>query len=664
MAGVSTSLSIQDRMTSALNRIETAIARTNRALEVTDRLTDQVNPGEAFTRSVPEINNATRRTEEYNQRQNEAARGANKIKDAWGGLGGIIKSALAAFGAKQIIDLADTMTQTTARLNLINDGLQTTSQLQDKIMASANRARASYTTMADAVAKLGTLAGSAFKSNDEMIAFTELMNKNFVIGGASIQEQTAAMYQLTQAMAAGRLQGDEFRSIMENAPLLAQSIANYMGKTTGELRDMSAEGLITADVIKNAMFAAADETNKKFAQIPMTFSQVGTIVQNTLLQTFQPAIQLLGKGAQWIYDNWSTIEPIFWGVAAAAGAYLAISKAQAIWTAINTSGTIAYNVALMAKSVAMGIVALATGNAALMQQALNTAMLASPIGWITLAIGLLIVWIYKWVQSVGGLRVAWLIVCNALLTAWDWVKIGFFTGVYWVMDMWNQLQLAFMTAGVNIANFMGDMKANVLMILQNMVNGAIGIINGFISALNKIPGVNIGLIQDVTFGTTAQLENEAAKQTRNQGLEAYRSQIESQIADRDAKLNQMKTAANVATAQRQAEIATAKAEAAQKKAQENADIMNKFAGNGDIANVGKVGEVGKIKDDVNIADEDLKFVRDVAEMRYTQNLVTLTPQVVLSGVQISEKVDVDEVVRKIETKLEDEFVAAAEGVYN
>lgn len=621
-------------MTSALNRITNAVSRTNRALETTDRLTDQVDPGATFNRSTTAIGNATQQVEQFNRRQNDAGNGANKIKSAWGGVGTLIKTAVAAFGVKQIIGLADSMTQTTARLDLINDGLQTTQQLQDKIVASANRSRASYSDTANVVAKLGILAGQAFTSNDEMIAFTELMNKNFVIGGASVQEQTAAMYQLTQAMAAGRLQGDEFRSILENAPLLAQSIAKYMGKTTGELREMSSQGLITADVIKNAMFAAADETNKRFAQIPMTFSQVGTIVGNTLLQTFQPVIQMIGQGAQWIYDNWSTLEPIFWGLVAAVGAYALITG---IWTAV-TWLQVAAN------------------------QALLVSMLTNPILWIAIAIGIVIALIYKWIQSVGGLRVAWLIVCNALLTAWDWVQIGFMTGVYWVMDMWNKLQLAFMTAGVNIANFMGDMKANVLTILQNMVNGAISIINGFISMLNKIPGVSIDLIQDVTFGTTAQLENEAAKQTRNQGLEAYRSQIENQMADRDAKLNQMKTAADVATAQRQAEIATAKADAANKKAAENEDIMGKFSGGSDIPNVGSVGEVGKIKDDVNIADEDLKFFRDVAEMRYVQNFVTLTPTVAVDA-KISEKVDVDEVVSRIETKLEDEFVAAAEGVY-
>ena len=655
LAGVATQMAIRDRMSSVLNRIANNTAKVNRALETTDRLSDSVNPAAKFDKTATAVNRASGQMDNFNQKQQQAENVANEVKSAWGGVGNLIRTAVAAFGAKQIINLADGMTQTTARLDLINDGLQTTKQLQDKIFASANRSRGAYQTNADAVAKLGILAGDAFTSNDEVIAFTELMNKNFVIGGAGIQEQTSAMYQLTQAMAAGRLQGDEFRSIMENAPLLAQSIADYMGKTTGELREMSSQGLITADVIKNAMFAAAEETNKKFAEMPMTFSQVGTIIGNMMLKTFQPVIQTIGKGAQFIYDNWSAIEPIFWGVAAAAGSYLIISKAQAVWTAINTVGTLAYNVALMAKAIVMGIVAIATGNATLAQQALNTAMLASPIGLIALAIGILIMLIYKWVQSVGGIQNAWLIATNSIMTAWDWVKIGFFTGIYWVLGLWDKLVLGIMTASTAIQNFMGDMKSGVLTSLQNMVNGAISIINGFINTLNKIPGVNIGLIEQVTFGATAQLENEAAKSARASDLAAFQKKIESQIAKRDSALLTMKADARKATADRQKAIAEAKQASAEK---------GSGAGSGmDIGNVDSVGSVGSIESDINIAEEDLKFLRDVAEMRYVQNFVTLTPTVAVDA-KISEKVDVDEVVRKIETKLEGEFVAAAEGVYN
>lgn len=200
---------------------------------------------------------------------------ANKVKDV-------------AVAAAQT---ADELTSIRSRINLINDGSQTTAEIMDKIYSAANRSRGSYIDMADSVAKLNMLAKDAFSSNDEAIAFVEQLNKQFKISGASVQEASAAMYQLTQAMAAGKLQGDEFRSIMENAPLLAQSIANEMGLSVGQLKEMSSQGLITADIIKNALLGSAEETNEKFAEIPMTFAEVGQSIQNQLIQAFQPVLE-------------------------------------------------------------------------------------------------------------------------------------------------------------------------------------------------------------------------------------------------------------------------------------------------------------------------------------------------------------------------------------
>lgn len=186
---------------------------------------------------------------------------------------------------------ADELTSIRSRLNLINDGSQTTAEIMNKVFDAAQRSRGSYTDMADSVAKLNMLAKDAFSSNDEAIAFVEQLNKQFKISGASVQEASAAMYQLTQSMAAGKLQGDEFHSIMENAPLLAQSIANEMGLTVGQLKEMSSQGLITSDIIKEALFNSAEETNAKFAEIPMTFAEVGQSIQNELIQAFQPVLE-------------------------------------------------------------------------------------------------------------------------------------------------------------------------------------------------------------------------------------------------------------------------------------------------------------------------------------------------------------------------------------
>lgn len=197
--------------------------------------------------------------------------------------------------AVSAVKTTDQLTQLRARIDLINDGSQSTAEIMDKVFSAANRSRGSFLDMADSVAKLNLLAKDAFTSNDEAIYFVEQLNKQFKIAGAGVQEATSAMYQLTQAMAAGKLQGDEFRSIMENAPMLAQSIAQEMGLSVGQLKEMSSQGLITADIIKNALFNSAEETNAKFAEIPMTFQDIGTKLQNDLIAAFQPVMEELGN---------------------------------------------------------------------------------------------------------------------------------------------------------------------------------------------------------------------------------------------------------------------------------------------------------------------------------------------------------------------------------
>lgn len=639
MAGVSTQFSIQDRMTSRLNSIASQMERLNFAFMIADVLSDRVGSAD-FSSLVNGVNSIAESLDNMNRRQEEAAQKTRETKSEFQKLIDTVRNLAVVHFAqttgRQILELADSMTTTRARLDLMNDGLQTTAELQDMIMKSANRSRAAYSTTADAVAKMGIMAGDAFSSNEELITFSELINKQFTIAGTSAAGIDAAMLQLTQAMSSGVLRGEELNSVFEQAPTIIQTIADYLGVPIGKIREMAAEGQITSTIVKNAMLASADEINAKFAAMPMTFSQVWTIAKNIALEAFTPVLTLIGQGAQWIYDNWSMIAPVFWGLAAAALGY----------------------------AVALGIQTAATWIANGAAQAFFTTLLTTPLFWIALAIGVVVAAIYKWVQSVGGLKVAWLICVNAVLTAWDWVKIGFMTGVYFVMNLWNRLQLAFYTASVNIQNFMGDMKAGVLTILQNMVNGAIDIINGFINTLNKIPGVSIDAIEKVTFGTTAQMENDAAKQARAADLSAYQDQINSQIAERDSALSAMKAEARAATAQREAEIAAAKAESAAAGNGSTEPDWSAYANTdpGDIGNVDRVGSVGSIDEDVNIADEDLKFLRDVAEMRYVQNFVTLTPTVAVDA-KISEKVDVDEVVDKIERRLETEFEAAAEGVY-
>ncbi|WP_277301199.1 tape measure protein [Veillonella montpellierensis] len=203
---------------------------------------------------------------------------------------GLVGREVLDLGAK-VTAVSDTFTSMKARINIINDGTQTTAEIMDKVYQSAERSRGSYTDMLDSVAKLNMLAKDSFSSNDEAIQFVEQLNKQFKLSGASVTEVSAAMLQLTQAMASGRLQGDEFRSVMENAPMLGQAIAKEMGVSIGELKQLGSEGKITADVIKEALFNSADETNAKFAEMPMTFQEVGQQLSNTMFQAFQPVLE-------------------------------------------------------------------------------------------------------------------------------------------------------------------------------------------------------------------------------------------------------------------------------------------------------------------------------------------------------------------------------------
>lgn len=620
-------------MTSKLRKITTALSRTNRALEVTDSLSDQVNPGANFDRASSAVSRASGQVDNFNRKQQQAQNEAKGVANAWGSVKKYISSALAAISVQKVIDLADTMTTTRARIDLMNDGLQTTDELQSMIMASANRSRAAYQTTADAVSKMGIMAKDAFGNNAELIQFTELINKQFTIAGTSAAGVDAAMLQLTQAMSSGVLRGEELNSIFEQAPTIIQTIADYLGVPIGQIRAMAAEGQITSTIVKNAMLSSADEINAKFNAMPMTFAQVWTLAKNIALEAFGPVIQAIGAGAQWIYENWSTIAPIFWGLAGAAIAY----------------------------AVALGIQTAATWIANGAAKAFFVTLLSNPLFWIALAVGVVIAALYKMIQAVGGVKNAWEICKAALVVAWTALKVAFFAVYNWISNLIDKLKLCWQKAGVAIANFMGDMKVSVLTILQNMINGAIGIINDFISLLNKIPGVNIDLIEQVTFATTAAAENEAAKQARADALNQYESDIKAAQAQRDATYSAAKQELADATATLSETYANARAEAAQ--ANSDAGVSDWNTDQYDVGNVDSVGSVGSIESDVNIADEDLKFLRDVAEMRYVQNFVTLTPTVAVDA-QISEKVDVDEVVTKIEKKLEDEFTAAAEGVYN
>lgn len=237
--------------------------------------------------------------------------------------------------AVSAVKTTDQLTQLRARIDLINDGSQSTAEIMDKVFSAANRSRGSFLDMADSVAKLNLLAKDAFSSNDEAVYFVEQLNKQFKIAGAGVEETTSAMYQLTQAMASGKLQGDEFRSIMENAPMLAQSIAQEMGMSVGQLKEMSSQGLITADIIKNALFNSAEETNQKFAEIPLTFQDIGTQLQNDLITAFAPVMQEIGNMASSDLLQGALNELAFSFKVVAAAAQVSIAMIRGAFSALS-----------------------------------------------------------------------------------------------------------------------------------------------------------------------------------------------------------------------------------------------------------------------------------------------------------------------------------------
>ncbi|MCI9982340.1 tape measure protein [Clostridioides difficile] len=303
MATIQTSIKIFDGMTPAFRNMTTSINTTINSLDrLQQRLHNPINVG-SIQASQQSLNNIesilTRIEQKIGRNTNEQENFNNKIKQG-SEAGSLLVSKLKSIagiyigikGIESITKAADTIASTKARLNLMNDGLQTTEQLNKMIYLSAQSARASYADTAAQVSKLGILAGEAFGSSAEVVKFAELMNKSFVIGGTSASEASAAMYQLTQAMAAGKLQGDEFRSIMENAPLLAEKIAQSMGKGKEALKDLSRTGAITADVVRNALFKASAEIEKKFESMPITFSQALTMMKNDAYMIFG---QTLGK---------------------------------------------------------------------------------------------------------------------------------------------------------------------------------------------------------------------------------------------------------------------------------------------------------------------------------------------------------------------------------
>ena len=632
MALIKSQLVLVDGMTAPLRSIHRAMNLALNSFESMQTASGRAVDTRSFQTAREELARMGAQLEEVENQTRRTGGAAESMKSKFMHAAAAVGAALSI---KNIIGLADAMTQTEARLNLITGDLEKTAVLQDQIMASANRSRASYQSTADAVAKMGIMAKDAFNNTDELVAFTELINKQFTIAGASVAGQEAAMMQLTQAMASGVLRGEELNSIFEQAPTIIQTIADHLGVSVGEIRAMAAEGQITAQVVKDAMLSSADEINAQFSAMPYTFSQVWTMMQNILLEAFGPLIQVIGAGAQWIYENWAAIEPVLVGVATAVAILTAayLVHTAATWLQVEAN------------------------------RALIISLLSNPILWIAVAIGILVGMIYKWIQSVGGLRNAWNLCTLALIVGWNAVKLAFFGGVYCVMDLVAKLQLCWQKAGVAIANFMGNMKVSVLTILQNMINGAIDLINKFIGLLNKLPGVNIEAIEHVTFAATAAAENEAAKAARAEELANFEAELAAAKAGRDAHIDSLKAELNSSVSALQSANAQMKAEAAANNAAEQMaldGIGQDLSGPGGIKD-----SAGSAAASLKETTEDLKYMRDLAEQEAINRFTTAEVKIDMSGMtnRIDSDMDLDGVLNTLTEGFAEALEVAAEGVH-
>lgn len=601
--------------------------------------------------------------------------------DRANGLMGAIRGAVAAYATLHTLSnamgLSDQLVSATARLDMMNDGLQTTQELQDMIFLSAERARGSYQATADAVSKLGLMAGDAFSSSEETIAFMEQVNKQFRIAGTEAAGIDAAMLQLTQAMGSGVLRGEEYNSILEQAPNIIQAIADYLEVPKGELKDMAAEGMITADIVKAAMFAAADETNAKFESMPMTFEQIWTSFENHALMAFQPVLErmneignseafqgivdnaitalsvvaglalevfdLLVAGAQLLADNWSWLSPIIYGVAGALAVYYG-------WQMLCT--------------VATGIMSTA-------QAVLNAIMSANPIMIVVLAVIALIAAFYAAVAAVNhfaGTSVsATGIICGVFMVAAAFIGNLFVTLINFVIDvfvvLWN-----FIAAFANFfGNVFTDPVGSIARLFFDLVDCILGLLESLASAIDTIFGSNLaGAVSgwrdslggwvDGTFGQGDEIMAKMDASSMHLGRFEYKDAwdagysfgqgIDESIAGFDpASLFDT----NIPDAGSYADLSGY-----------GAGMEGIGSGVEDIA-----GNTGAMADSMEITGEELKYLRDIAEQEAVNRFTTAEVKIEQTNHNtIKNGMDLDGVMSGMTDMVNEAIDISTEGVHS
>lgn len=635
----------------------------------------------------------------FNQEISAGTQQANELTNT-------IKRVVAAYVSIQTVgkalNISDELVQTTSRLNMMNDGVQTTAELVNMVYAAAQDARGSFSQMADVVARFGNNAKDAFSSSEEVVAFADLIQKQMTIAGASTQEAANAELQLSQALGSGVLRGDELNSIFEQAPNLIQNIADYLDVPIGKIREMAADGELSADVVKAAIFSAADDINSKFNEMPMTWGQIWQSMQNTALIAFQPVLQRLNDLANseafqtfiqgaieamatlanillnvfevaasvgaFIGDNWSIIAPIIYGVIAALGAYLAIMGIVNAITAISA--------AIDATKAAAD--ALAAGQTFLwtvQQYGLNAALAACPITWIIVLIIALIAIIFA--------------VCNAIAKMTGIANSGFGVitgGVNVVIQFFKNLGLTVANIALGIGNAIAALASNMMTAFHNaicsvqswfynLLSTALSVIEGICSALNKLPFVEFDYS-----GISSAADDYAAKASEAAGnKEDYQS-----ISD---AFNEGFTTFNAF----QDGWASDAFNAGAAWGDGIADKVSNFSlsdvfGQTDIPNVGDytsgfsdaiansgvgdgIGNIddntGKIKDSLDITEEDLKYLRDIAEQEAINRFTTAEINVDMSGMQntVNSGDDIDGFMTKLTDSVNEAVDNMTEGVH-
>lgn len=529
--------------------------------------------------------------------QDEFAESARGAKTAGSGLLGTLKSLVGGYvgiqGVKALVGLSDTMAQTSARLNMVNSQFGTTLDLNQMIYESAQRSRGAYADTADLVGKLGTLAADSFSTPEELIGFAEQINKQYVLSGTSAQGAQAATLQLTQALSSGTLRGEELNSVLEQAPTIVQSIGDYLGKTTGEIRELASEGLITSDIVKAAILSAAEETNAAFEEMPLTWSQVWTMMQNTAIMALQPVL----SGVNWLANNIDIIGPPVVAVAGAfaiAGGAIALYTAQqklsSAWTAIMAARTMLLHGSTIAQTAA--------------QYGLNAAMLGSPVMWVVGGIMLLTGALYGGVAAYNELTDS-SVSATGIITGGIAAIVAI--GGNGFILLWN-------TIG-SFANFFGNVfthpVAAVETLFLDMVANVLGAISGLAQGIQDVAN-SFGLDWNLTSGINSWRDkalSESARIKEASGLTEYAPAID--------YLNPSSMAAEWYTWGSKLNPFGSGSSFDMDDWLSNTDFATDIS---DIA-----GDVSGIQKSVSLADEDIKSLVDMAERRYVNN-INLTAQ--------------------------------------